>query len=284
MKPIKLLVLFFLFTFSFTYSQNFSYSNSIGSFENASSFYINSTGIIFVTDVSKDNIVQLDTLGKIIFSIGGYGWRENAFDNPVDVFADALKVFVADKNNHRIQQFDKNLNFISEIKTKSSDLDSEQFGYPLSAVMSNQGDIFILDSENSRIVKFDIFGSFIQNFGGYDYGNYSLHNPKQLAVSMNNNLFVIDEDQIVIFDQYGNGISKITATDVFKSIRIIFNQMILTTDRKIYFSNLKITPVKLEEINLIGLKEIPEIISSFMFREKLYILTKKKILIFSKTD
>ena len=264
--------------------QTFQFEKSINSFSNASSFYINSAGIIFVTDAGKDNIVQLDTLGKVIYSIGGYGWQESAFDNPVDVFADALKVFVSDKNNNRIQQFDKNLNFISEIKTKDSEIEEEQFGYPLSAVMSNQGDIFILDSDNSRIVKFNIFGDFIQNFGGYDYGNYSLQKPRQLAVSMSNNLFVIDENGINIYDQYGNGIGKIKGEDKFKSIRIIFSKMILTTAGKIYTSDLKSSPLKIEEIELSGFDNLPEIISAFQFKERLYVLTKNNILIFNKTN
>ncbi len=264
--------------------QTFQYEKSIGSFSNASSFYINPTGIIFVTDAGKDNIVQLDTLGKVIYSIGGYGWQESSFDNPVDVFADALKVFVSDKNNNRIQQFDKNLNFISEIKTKDSKVEDEQFGYPLSAVMSNQGDIFILDSENSRIVKFNIFGDFIQNFGGYDYGNYSLQKPKQLAVSMSNNLFVIDGNEIKIYDPYGNGIGKINSEEKFRSIRIIFSKMILTTTGKIYSSDLKSSQLKIKEIELSGFDDLPEIISALQFKERLYVLTEKKILIFDKIN
>jgi NHL repeat len=282
MKIKIIIALFIILPFFFVSAQSFTYYTSIGDFESASSFYINSTGIIFVTDISKDNVVQLDTLGNIIYKIGGYGWQESTFDNPVDVFADALKVFVADKNNHRIQQFDKNLNFILEIKTKDSDNENEQFGYPLSAVMSNQGDIFILDSENSRIVKFDIFGNFIQNFGGYDYGNYSLQNPKQLSVSMNNNLFVIDGNEIIIFDQYGNGIGKTIVNETINSIRIIFNQMVITTKNKIFLSSLKTSPFKLNEIKLDGLEVVPEIVSTLIFKEKLYLLTKKNILIFNE--
>ena len=143
--------------------QSFEFENAFGKFKGASSFFINPAGIIYVTDKTTDEIYMLDTLGHQVHSIGGYGWRESAFDNPVDVYADALKVFITDKNNHRIQRFDKNLNYNFQIATRESSIEVEQFGYPLSAVMSNQGDIFILDSENQRIVKFDIFGNFIQN-------------------------------------------------------------------------------------------------------------------------
>ena len=140
MKPIHYIVLF-VTTSSLCFSQQFNYNKSIGEFKDASSFYINSAGIVFVTDDITDEVYQLDTLGNVIESIGGYGWDESAFDDPVDVFADPLKVLVADKNNNRIQRFDKNLNFIFQIYTKDSDNEAERFGYPVSAVTSNLGDV-----------------------------------------------------------------------------------------------------------------------------------------------
>jgi len=281
MKKLNYYFLSVFFFISICYPQSADYINAIGKFENASSFYINSAGVIFVTDISSDEIIQIDTLGNFINSLGGYGWKESTFDDPVDVYADALKVFVVDKNNHRIQQFDKNLNFSFQIKTRESENEIERFGYPLSAVMSNQGDIFILDSENSRIEKFDIFGNFILNFGGYDYGNYALKKPGQLAVSMNNNIFVIDGNEVFIFDQYGNGIGKISGESDFKSIRIIFNKLILTTEHKIYSSDLLTGQVKITEVVINGLEEISNLVSALQFKEKLYILTKSKILIFN---
>jgi hypothetical protein len=264
------------------FPQKFQLENKIGHFVNASSFYINSAGFIYVSDINTDEITAIDTTGNILLKIGGYGWRQSAFDKPADVYADALKVYVADKNNHRIQRFDKNLNFNFQIFTRQSEIEQERFGYPLSAVMSNLGDIFILDSENSRIVKFDIFGNFLQNFGGYDYGNYALQKPVQLAVSMQNNIFVIDGNQIIMFDQYGNGTGKITGIEEFKSIRIIFEWLTVTSKEKIYTANLRSPEMSLREVLLEGLEEETEIVSALIFNYKLYLLTKKEILIFNR--
>lgn len=280
---MKLLLYLFLSAFlTVSFAQEFQLENTVGQFKNASSFYINPAGIIYVTDLTTDEITAIDTLGNLLKKIGGYGWRESAFDNTADVFADALKVYVADKNNHRIQRFDKNLNYNFQIFTHENDLEEERFGYPLSAVMSNQGDVFILDSENSRIVKFDIFGNFIQNFGGYDYGSYALLKPRQLAVSRQNNIFVIDGSQIIIFDQYGNGIGKATGEEEFTSIRIIFDWMTVTTKENIYFANLNSPELNLKKVIINEIEENLEIISSFIFNNKLYLLTKKKILVYNR--
>ena len=278
----SVVTILFLLIGALTFPQKYQFESKIGQFVNASSFYINSAGFIYVSDISTNEITAIDTLGNILKNIGGYGWRQSAFDNPADIFADALKVFVADKNNHRIQRFDKNLNFNFQILTRQSEVEQERFGYPLSAVMSNQGDIFILDSENSRIVKFDIFGNFLQNFGGYDYGNYALQKPLQLAVSMQNNIFVIDGNQIIMFDQYGNGSGKITGIEEFISIRIIFEWLTVTSNDKIYIANLRSPEMSLKEISLDGLENKIEIVSALIFNNKLFVLTKKEILIFNR--
>ncbi len=280
MKLSLSLILFIFVTIS--PAQKYQYDSSIGKFGNASSFYINPAGFIYVSDINTDEIIAIDTSGNILREIGGYGWNVSAFDEPVDVYSDALKVFVADKNNHRIQRFDKNLNFNFQIHTRDNAVEEERFGYPLSAVMSNQGDIFILDSENTRIVKFDIFGNFIQNFGGYNYGKFALQEPKQLAVSSRNNIYVIDGDQVVIFDQYGNGIGRVTGIEEFTSIRIIFEWLTVSNYEKIFIANLNSPELSLKEVILAGVEKNIEIVSSYIFNSKLYVLSNKQIFIFKK--
>jgi len=280
MKLSILIFILLLFPLSGN-AQQFVFDNVIGKFKNATSFYINPTGILFVTDDFKDEVYQLDTVGNTLNTIGGYGWDINAFDDPVDIYADPLSVFVTDKNNHRIQMFDKNLNFIFEFNNRESEIEEEQFGYPVSAVQSNQGDVLILDSENKKILKFNLFGDFIQTIGGYDYGSYTLSNPKKLAVSMRNNIYVLDEEGILIYDSYGTGIGTINTPEEIISIRIIFNRLTINSVEKIYTANLNSKEKKLNEIILSGYNTEIEIISTMIFNSKLYLLTHKNILIFS---
>ncbi len=279
MRTYTGLIIFLLVSLQ-TYSQTFTYQLSIGKFKNASSFNINSAGIIFVADAGSDEVYKLDTLGNYLKDVGGYGWDEGNFDQPVDVFANPLNVYVSDKNNHRIQRFDKDLNFISLLYTRESDDRAERFGYPLSAVTSNQGDLFILDSENKRILKFDLFGHFILNFGGFDGGTYALRKPKQMAVSSANVLFVIDGSSIILFDQYGNGINEMETGADLKAINITFNNLLINTDKLILMSNLRSGEFKFSEIKTDDELNSP-IISSLLFNGKLYILMADQIRIYS---
>lgn len=277
----KISLLFFLF-FANIFSQQFIYDYSIGKFKDASSFSISPSGFIYVTDSGSDEVFKIDTLGKTLKYIGGYGWDEELFDNPVDVFATDLSVYVCDKNNHRIQRFDKDLNFISSLKTRDSNNPDEQFGYPLSVAASNQGDLYILDSENNRVIKFDMFGKFMQNFGGYDAGEYILNDPEKLAITASNKIFVLNKENIIVFDQYGNGMLKIGTDDKLNDINVMFNFLTLTADSTVYLTNLKTSNDFSKKVKLINEEEDSNFVSSIYFNAKLYILTHEDIQVYKK--
>lgn len=280
MKTLYISLLLVIIFSSSILSQSFTFYRSIGSFKQASSFYITSAGIIYVTDDGTNEIYKLDTLGNVLKYAGGFGWTEGQFDTPSDVFANPLSVYVCDKNNSRIERFDKDLNYISSLYTRNSDNKSERFGYPLSCALSQQGDLYILDSENKRIVKFDLFGNFVQNFGGYDAGSFSLSNPKQLAISTDNKIYVLDVGKLLIFDQYGNNILSFKTDRNFHGIRIIFNNMTLTSSDGVYYSNLSNPDFGISKLNLEGIKDPVTLVNSLIFDGKLYLLTPDKILVF----
>lgn len=280
MKFNVLLSIVLSFVPTLNYAQEFIYSGEFGSFKNASSFYINSSGHIYVTDSGSDEVYKLDTTGILLKSVGGFGWDNGSFDDPVDVFATSLTVYVCDKNNHRVQRFDKDLNFVEVLSSKGKENNDEQFGYPAGALTSGQGDLFILDTENKRIIKFDLFGNFIQNFGGFDYGEYSFTNPQSMAVYSSSALFVLNDNSLFVFDLFGNGISKTKFDFGLKNIRITFNDLTLSNDSTIYYSSLTSKELKLKELKLTDFNSSKKIISSIIFNNKLYVLTKDRILIF----
>jgi hypothetical protein len=254
----------------------------LGKFNDASSFHINSAGFIFITDASSSQISKLDTLGKTIKDAGGFGWQESQFDFPSNIFATTLNIYVADKNNHRIQRFDKDLNFISALYTRENDDKNSRFGYPLGCVISNQGDLFILDSENKRIVKFDLFGNYIQNFGGYDYGKYALNSPVDLAADQNNNIYVVDGKKIVIYDSFGTGMGAMETAEDLISIKIIFNNMTINSKNNVYYYDLTKGLGQPEKLNVDLTEGAGDIKATLIFNSKLYVLMPKEILVFKR--
>ena len=274
--------LLLLFVTSAALPQQYVYQFSLGKFSDASSFQINSAGFIFITDAGKSEVTKIDTTGKLIKEVGGYGWQDSQFDLPSSVFATPLSVYVADKNNHRIERFDKDLNFVSSLYTRDNDDKNTRFGYPLSCVISNQGDLFILDSENKRVVKFDLFGNYIQTFGGYDYGKYALNSPVDMAADQANNIYVVDGKKIVIYDQFGNGMGEMNAAEDLTSIKIVFNNMTINSKTNIYYYDLSKGFGQPEKLNADLSESSGDIKSSLVFNSKLYVLTSKEILVFQK--
>ena len=122
------------------------------------------SGNIFVSDIGLNTITKFDSTGKIIINIGGFGWEESTFDEPIDIVTNTLSLYVADKNNNRIQRFDKDLNYISEFSGKK-DNGKIEFGYPTCIDISSIGDLYILDSDNYRILKFNLTGEYLQEIG-----------------------------------------------------------------------------------------------------------------------
>ncbi len=281
---LTLLLILFLGSVISIFPQQYSLVNSFGNFKSASSFYITTAGIIYITDSGTDEIYKLDTLGNVLKYAGGFGWDGGLFDNPSDVYANPLSVYVCDKNNHRIERFDKDLNFIWQLYTRNSDTTNQRFGYPLGCTVSQQGDLFILDSENKRVVKFDLFGNFVQNFGGYDAGAYALVNPQKLAASLDNDIYVTDQGGIVEFDQYGNGISIIKFDTLLSGLHIFFNMMTANNDNEIFFANLNSSEPSFNKVTLTGTKNPFSIVTSIIYNDKLYVLTKTDINVFARLN
>jgi len=280
MKIKLYLSILLLVTVNSVLPQNIVFTGQIGSFSSARSFSINSLGHIYVSDVSTNEIIKLDTLGKVIKTIGGYGWTESSFDYPADVFATPLNIYIADKNNNRIQLFDKDLNFLSFLSTQNSDDDRIKFRYPLSSAVSSQGDVFILDSDNKRILKFNSRWEYQTSIGSYDAGSFALVNPKQFTITTDAKIIVVDSGNLVLFDQFGNGIKIIQFPFEPENINAAF-QIICVNDKSqiAYFldSDLELNNLKPVIFN----PELEDDIEdSFIYNSKLYLLTKNAILIY----
>jgi DNA-binding beta-propeller fold protein YncE len=261
-----LLSLIFIFTAA---AQSYMPVQSIGNFRNANAFFINSAGFIYVSDLNESKLFKIDTLGNLLRQTGGFGWGESAFDYPADIFASPLNVYVADKNNHRVQWFDKDLNFLSALQTRNSKEENISFGYPVGAAVSNQGDLLVLDSENNRVLRFDMFGSFLMEFGGLDAGKYRVNRPIAFTV-LNNITFVLDNrgKRIVVFDQFGTGLNIIKTDIKYNNISRSDETVFLTNEGSVSYYDLstgEIKPVDVEIEKGVPIRKYSPLMESYIF-------------------
>jgi hypothetical protein len=177
---------------------------TVGSFQQASRVTINPQGWMYVTDVARNLVLRLKGDGSTSISVGGYGWTSTTFDKPTGLTTDGLNLYVSDYGNHRLQRFDSNLNFISSFATRDTSFVEARFGYPLGVALSRLGDLFVLDGDNLRVVKFAGDVRYERSFGDIDDQRSRLRSPLKILVGPNDHVFVLEPDRLLEFDYFGH--------------------------------------------------------------------------------
>lgn len=84
------------------------------------------------------------------------------------------------------------------------------FNNPWGVAVDSVGNIYVADSGNNRIQKFDQDGVFLKKWGGLGTGNGQLQYPKGIAIDQSGKIYVTDRDnhRVQIFDTEGNFLGK----------------------------------------------------------------------------
>jgi DNA-binding beta-propeller fold protein YncE len=176
-----------------------------GNFRAARAITIDPFGNVFVLDAATNQLLLYSSNGKLLSKTGGFGWGQTNFDSPSDVVTpNGVDVYVSDYGNHRIQRFDKQLNYVSSFELRSGENATYRLGYPLSVAVDRFGSLFVLEGENKQIVKISARQNIERIFGGVDAGLGRLNDPKILRVSENDRVYVLDDDKFRVFDLFGN--------------------------------------------------------------------------------
>lgn len=206
------------------------------------------SGYLYVVDRGNSRIRKFDLTGNLIFTIGSLGNNDGEFETPMDIDLDSEgNFYVADST--RVQKFDTNGNFMlswnASINTgiaidKSSDFlygrtTIEVYKYTIGGTLikswsagsssgswdltdiavDSNGDIYIADAGNRKILKYDSDGNFILEWGSLGEGDGEFYNVFGIAIDNDNNVYVVNDNQnntatgiIQKFDSSGNFISK----------------------------------------------------------------------------
>ncbi|MEW5797770.1 MAG: NHL repeat-containing protein [Bacteroidota bacterium] len=208
-------------------------------------------------------------------SIGGHGVGNYEFDTPTDVSSSfLLDVYVTDFNNRRIQRFDKNLNYIQTYDETT--LSGEIKGFqPRACALSSQGDLFIIDMDGNRILKLDTRGRFAGEFGTYKDGAGMVTEPKDIAVSSSDEIFVLDKSKIIVYDRFGNYLRTISlpATE-WKNIHASDQMLVATAPDQIFLRSLADEKqTTLTRSNITGISSNEQFVDAVFMKDKLILLT-----------
>ncbi|MCP4706611.1 MAG: hypothetical protein GY865_18585, partial [candidate division Zixibacteria bacterium] len=148
---------------------------------------INQYGELWVADSDRSKIWIFDNVGFFDRSIGGLESTGGFLLNPAGMTSDQRgRTLVCDKGNGLIKIYDSFGIFLHEFGNK--DMEG-----PTGISVDNFGNIWVLDSENSKIFCFDSEGQLIfEPEQMYYAGNIPLKNPSDLTVTPDNRLIVSD--------------------------------------------------------------------------------------------
>jgi hypothetical protein len=85
-----------------------------------------------------------------------------------------------------------------------------QFNTPQSVAVDSAGNVYVIDSANNRIEKFNSSGSFVTKWGTLGTGNGQFNKPWGIAVDASDNIYVTDfnNNRVQKFNSSGSFISK----------------------------------------------------------------------------
>ena len=160
--------------------------------------------------VADDHKIQKLTMdGKLVTSVGQQGIKPLEFDSPwgITISPATGQIYVADRNNHRIQVLHPDLTFSYSFGSVGSA--KGQFKHPCFIAIDNQGLVYVSDWDNNRIQVFTLEGKYIFQIGTCGSGPGQLQSPTGLVIN-NNLLYVAEEDnhRVSIFTTDGQFVSS----------------------------------------------------------------------------
>lgn len=146
-------------------------------------------GEIYVTDgYGNSRIVKFSKEGDYLLAWGKKGDGPGEFSSPHTLFVDSQgRVYVGDRENHRVQIFDANGRFLSQWN---------QVGTPFGLVQSSAGEVYMVDGYANHLLKLDMQGRILGKLGrpGRAPGRFRI--AHHLTVGQNGELYVAEVENL----------------------------------------------------------------------------------------
>ncbi len=150
--------------------------------------------------------------------IGSQGSGPGNFESPRDVAVGRDgSLYVADTRNHRVQKFDAAGGFLlswgSFCCVEGAAAGPGQFNEPWGIAVGPDGSVYVADTWNHRVQKFDANGGYITAWGFFGQAETAdaFWGPRDIAVDGQGRVYVADtgNKRIAVFDADGNSLSTI---------------------------------------------------------------------------
>src|SRR5437867_2275655 len=156
----------------------------------------NKRGYVYVVDSANFRVQKFDRTGEFIMAWGSFGNADGQFYFCRGIAVDESDgaVYVVDMGNHRIQKFDTSTNFLPQLLVRWGTKGQEpgQFWNPWGIAVDRDGFVYVTDTGNHRVQKFDRDGNFETQWGGFGGARGQFNFPYGIAVDRRGSTFVLD--------------------------------------------------------------------------------------------
>ncbi len=161
---------------------------------------IDTDGTCYVADAGLRRVLVFDKEGQYLRAFGD---PENL--RPVDVAIHENKLYVCDRGGGVVLVLDK---VSGEELGRVGSLGSgeAQFYMPTNLALDGEGNLFVTDTGNARILVFDAQGTYLRSYSSRGKAPGLVARPKGIAVDREGRVFVVDAsfENIQIFDADGS--------------------------------------------------------------------------------
>lgn len=211
-----------------------------GQFNQPSNVILDGSGNIFVTEFTNGRVQKFDNLGNWLLTFGSKGTADGQFEFAADLKIDSLGNLLVVDGTTRIQTFTasgaftssitipgesyqslliesngsiivsdsrrfKRLNLTLNVSSRTSK--NGNFTAPRGIDSDSAGNIFVADTGNSRIQKFDASGAWQFSFGAAGTGDGQFTNLTSVKVSADGFIYALDSGN--------NRVQKFSSTGVW---------------------------------------------------------------------
>jgi hypothetical protein len=189
-------------------------TNMLHSFHDATTMSADQFLNVYVVESSANVVIKLSPKGDSLHAVSGFGSDHYQFNGPSGIDARITNaVFISDRFNHRIEQYNKDLTYSGTLYTRENIDPTVRFGYPAAVAADEAGNIYVADGENKRILKARSDYSVDRVIGGYSDAvrpDAILSNPVGVAIGRDQHLIALDNGgtSLVEFDNLGNLLAR----------------------------------------------------------------------------
>ncbi len=178
---------------------------------------VDSAGNVYVADMGNNRIQKYDSAGGYLGTIESSEESDFSLNMPMGLAVDGSdNLYVTELMNHRVQKFSPAGSSLGTLGGAESGTDPGtgpgEFIAPGGVAVDSSGNIYVLDTQNSRVQKFSEFNieSFDLEWGSFGGANDQFRYPNGIAVDSAGNVYVSDSGNYRIqkFSSTGKSIEK----------------------------------------------------------------------------